>query len=148
MTLAMPASRAELVAHYAAIRTRLDPQPVAAPAVGSAWHVDEGADDCRRIRAVLAIAAVMALDRPTPLTIGQIKQAVCRVYGITWQEIESPERGRFVTPRHVAMTLARRMTNHSLPEIGRRFGGRDHSTVRHAVRKWEAAVAGALGEGE
>jgi hypothetical protein len=147
MNLAMPASRAELIAHYAAIRARLDPQPTAAPGAGSAWHVDEGADDAFRIRAGLAIAAVMALDQPAPLTIGQIKYAVCRAFGIARREIESPERGRFVTPRHVAMTLARRLTNQSLPEIGRRFGGRDHSTVRHAVGKWEAAVARALGEG-
>jgi chromosomal replication initiator protein len=40
-----------------------------------------------------------------------------------------------VVPRQVGMYLAKKMTSRSLPEIGRRFGGRDHSTVLHAVRK-------------
>ena len=47
----------------------------------------------------------------------------------------------WVRPRQVAMYLAKTLTLRSLPEIGRRFGGRDHTTVLHAVRKIEALVA-------
>jgi chromosomal replication initiator protein len=47
-----------------------------------------------------------------------------------------------VRPRHIAMYLAKTMTTRSLPDIGRRFGGRDHSTVIHAVSKIAAALAG------
>ena len=45
-----------------------------------------------------------------------------------------------VVPRQIGMYLAKKMTSRSLPEIGRRFGGRDHSTVLHAVRKIEELV--------
>jgi chromosomal replication initiator protein len=47
-----------------------------------------------------------------------------------------------VRPRQVAMYLAKMMTPRSLPEIGRRFGGRDHTTVLHAVRKIEDQIGG------
>jgi chromosomal replication initiator protein len=51
-------------------------------------------------------------------------------------DLLSPRRARsIVVPRQVGMYLAKKMTSRSLPEIGRRFGGRDHSTVLHAVRK-------------
>ena len=49
-------------------------------------------------------------------------------------------RSNVVRPRQVAMYLAKVLTLRSLPEIGRRFGGRDHTTVLHAVRKIEALV--------
>jgi Bacterial dnaA protein helix-turn-helix len=145
MSLAMPGSRAELLAHYAAVRARLAPQPTPPAGHGTAWHLDAAADAATRIRAAAAILAVIALEQSSPTTIGQIRQAVCRTFGVTRAEIESPARAdRFVAPRQIGMTLARRMTGHSLPEIGRRFGRRDHSTVRHAVAKWDAAVARAL----
>jgi len=47
-----------------------------------------------------------------------------------------------VRPRQIAMYLAKTLTLRSLPEIGRRFGGRDHTTVLHAVRKIEGLVSG------
>ena len=51
-------------------------------------------------------------------------------------DLLSPRRARsIVVPRQVGMYLAKKMTSRSLPEIGRRFGGRDHSTVLHAVSK-------------
>jgi len=143
---APPSAHARLIAHYAAVRARLTPHPPRA-SYGSAWHLDEGADDATRIRACVAVIAVGALEQGTPLSIGQIKRAVCRAFAVTWQEIESHRRGaRLLTPRHIAMTLARRMTAHSLPEIGRCFGRRDHSTVRHAIGKWSAAVARAIAD--
>ena len=52
--------------------------------------------------------------------------------------MSSPRRARAVArPRQVAMYLAKQLTSRSLPEIGRKFGGRDHTTVMHAVRKIE-----------
>ena len=65
----------------------------------------------------------------------------------TTNVIESPQSGvsrrtaNVVRPRQVAMYLAKTLTLRSLPEIGRRFGGRDHTTVLHAVRKIEALVS-------
>ena len=55
----------------------------------------------------------------------------------------SARRARVVArPRQVAMYLAKQLTSRSLPEIGRKFGGRDHTTVMHAVKKIEELVAG------
>ena len=63
-------------------------------------------------------------------------------FGVTHDELVSPRRSQAVAyPRQVAMYLAKTLTLRSLPEIGRRFGGRDHTTVLHAVRKIEALVA-------
>jgi hypothetical protein len=145
MSLAAPASHAALVAHYAAVRARLDPRQGPPARHGSAWQLDDGADDAARIRVCAAVLAVVAAEQGGPPTISQVKRVVCRVFGTTREDIDSPSRGpRLVAARHVAMTLARRLSGHSLPEIGRRFGGRDHSTVRHAVGKWRAAVARAI----
>ncbi len=148
MRLASPDTRAMLVAHYAAIRARLDPPAVPPHGEGSAWHVDANADDAAHIRAVAAIVAVVALEQGAAPTIAQIKRAVCRIFSVTRADIDSPSRARrVVVARHIAMTLARRVTRQSLPEIGRRFGGRDHSTVRHAIGKWDGAVAVAIAVG-
>jgi hypothetical protein len=65
-----------------------------------------------------------------------IKAAVGRAYGVDRIQLDSKCRtAAIVRPRQVAMYLAKTMTLHTLPEIGRRFGGRDHTTVLHAVRK-------------
>jgi chromosomal replication initiator protein len=64
-------------------------------------------------------------------------------------EMTSSRRARVVArPRQVAMYLAKQLTSRSLPEIGRKFGGRDHTTVMHAVKKIEelAAIDRALAE--
>jgi chromosomal replication initiation ATPase DnaA len=83
-------------------------------------------------------------------TVPDIKRAVCTQFGVTRAEIESARReARLVVPRHFAMALARHVTARSLPFIGRHFGGCDHSTVMHAVRKMQpviAAIAQRLGE--
>jgi chromosomal replication initiator protein len=55
--------------------------------------------------------------------------------------LSSRRTANVVRPRQVAMYLAKILTLRSLPEIGRRFGGRDHTTVLHAVRKIEALAA-------
>ena len=77
--------------------------------------------------------------RDTPIVkIDDILRIVSRHFKITRTDILSPRRSRdVVRPRQVAMYLAKSLTARSLPEIGRRFGGRDHTTVLHSVRKVE-----------
>ncbi|WP_279482797.1 chromosomal replication initiator protein DnaA [Aureimonas sp. SK2] len=71
--------------------------------------------------------------------IEDILKFVSRHYNVSRTDILSARRTRtIVRPRQIAMYLAKTMTPRSLPEIGRRFGGRDHTTVLHAVRKIEA----------
>lgn len=73
------------------------------------------------------------------ITIEDIQRAVCAHYKLDKSDMTSKRRLRAVArPRQVAMYLAKEMTPRSYPEIGRRFGGRDHSTVIHAVRTVEA----------
>jgi len=75
-------------------------------------------------------------DRQT--TIDEIQRKVCDHYNIRISDIVGPKRSRvFVRPRQIAMYLAKHLTSRSLPEIGRKFGGRDHTTIMHGVRKIE-----------
>ncbi len=68
--------------------------------------------------------------------IDNIQRVVCEYYKIKMNDMISKRRSRSVArPRQVAMALAKELTNHSLPEIGEAFGGRDHTTVLHACRK-------------
>jgi len=70
------------------------------------------------------------------LTIEEIQKRVAEHYNIRLSDMSSPRRARNVArPRQVAMYLAKQLTTRSLPEIGRRFGGRDHTTVMHAVSR-------------
>ncbi|MFC0194110.1 chromosomal replication initiator protein DnaA [Aureimonas pseudogalii] len=74
--------------------------------------------------------------------VEDILKFVSRHYNVSRTDILSARRTRtIVRPRQIAMYLAKTMTPRSLPEIGRRFGGRDHTTVLHAVRKIEAERA-------
>ena len=70
------------------------------------------------------------------VTIENIQKTVAEYYKIRVAELLSKKRNRSLArPRQMAMTLAKELTNHSLPEIGDAFGGRDHTTVLHACRK-------------
>jgi chromosomal replication initiator protein len=70
------------------------------------------------------------------VTIEEIQKRVAEHYNIRLGEMYSARRSRAIArPRQVAMYLAKQLTPRSLPEIGRKFGGRDHTTVMHAVRK-------------
>jgi len=72
------------------------------------------------------------------VTIDEIQRRVAEHFNIKLAEMTSSRRARMVArPRQVAMYLAKQLTQRSLPEIGKRFGGRDHTTVMHAVRKIE-----------
>jgi len=77
-----------------------------------------------------------ANDRRT--TIEEIQKRVAEHFNIRLSDMHSARRARAVArPRQVAMYLSKQLTARSLPEIGRKFGGRDHTTVMHAVRKIE-----------
>ncbi|MEE8501926.1 MAG: chromosomal replication initiator protein DnaA [Kiloniellales bacterium] len=72
------------------------------------------------------------------VTIEEIQKRVAEHFNIRMADMHSARRARAVArPRQVAMYLAKQLTPRSLPEIGRKFGGRDHTTVMHAVRKIE-----------
>jgi chromosomal replication initiator protein len=76
------------------------------------------------------------------VTIDEIQKAVVEHYGIRMADMTSSRRSRAVArPRQVAMFLAKQLTPRSLPEIGKKFGGRDHTTVMHAVRQIEKLSA-------
>lgn len=70
------------------------------------------------------------------VTIEEIQKRVAEHYHMKLSEMHSARRSRAIArPRQVAMYLSKHLTTRSLPEIGRKFGGRDHTTVMHAVRK-------------
>jgi chromosomal replication initiator protein len=72
------------------------------------------------------------------VTIDEIQRKVAEHYNVRLADLIGPKRLRTIArPRQVAMYLAKQMTTRSLPEIGRRFGGRDHTTIMHGVRKIE-----------
>lgn len=76
------------------------------------------------------------------VTIDEIQKKVAEHYNIKTADMHSARRARSVArPRQVAMYLAKQLTPRSLPEIGRKFGGRDHTTVMHAVKKIEELSA-------
>ena len=77
------------------------------------------------------------------ITIDEIQRKVAEHYNLRMADMHSARRARNVArPRQVAMYLAKMLTARSLPEIGRKFGGRDHTTVMHAVRKVEELIEG------
>ena len=79
--------------------------------------------------------------RERRVTIEEIQKQVAGHFHIRVSDMHSARRARSVArPRQVAMYLAKNLTSRSLPEIGRMFGGRDHTTVMHAVRKVEELI--------
>lgn len=76
------------------------------------------------------------------VTVEEIQRKVSEHYNIRLSDMIGPKRVRtYARPRQMAMYLAKHMTSRSLPEIGRRFGGRDHTTVMHGVRRIEELKA-------
>jgi hypothetical protein len=100
------------------------------------------------VRDVLSVSTeehLTHLGDPIPVRrrvkVREIQKIVAMVYGLTVNDILSKRRtANVVKPRQEGMWLAKRFTLHSLPEIGRQFGGKDHTTVLHAVRKIERLV--------
>ena len=70
------------------------------------------------------------------ITIDEIVQKVAKYYGVYVRQLQGTKRLKSITlPRHVSMYMSRELTDHSLPEIGEAFGGKDHTTILHACRK-------------
>lgn len=118
----------EVFANYREVKNRIKnwkPKPKPIPITILS---DDGAVSVRR----------PSKDRPPTPQLLAVIHAVCREYKVSVIDILSNRRMAYIVfPRQVAMTLAKRVTLKSLPEIGRRFGGRDHTTVLHAIRKIE-----------
>jgi chromosomal replication initiator protein len=92
--------------------------------------------------AEFAIADLVGAREPRRIRIEDIQKIVARHYNVSKHDLLSARRTRtIVRPRQIAMYLAKTMTPRSFPEIGKRFGGRDHTTVLHAVRKIEEMVS-------
>lgn len=80
---------------------------------------------------------------PRRIKIEDILRIISRHFGVSKGDLLSQRRHRSVVwPRQIGMYLAKQLTHRSLPEIGRRFGNRDHTTVLHAIRKIEGVIAG------
>jgi chromosomal replication initiator protein len=98
--------------------------------------------DNERPRPALFLTPKEAKAEPLPdayessrITIVKIQTAVAEHYGIAPEHMRLSIRDRKIAwPRQLAMLLSRELTVNSLPEIGRRFGGRDHSTILHGIR--------------
>jgi chromosomal replication initiator protein len=130
----------------------------------SAWIAEQSIDNGRTLVGLVArlhaawsylrqpitveVAQMMLRDlvlghEPRRIKIEDVLTVVSRHFGVSKADVLSQRRHRSVVwPRHIAMYLARQLTGRSLPEIGRRCGGRDFATVLHAVRRIEALLAG------
>ncbi len=87
-----------------------------------------------------SVADDFEISPPEP-KIGDIRRATCRHFNMSNINLISQRRTNAVVyPRQLAMYVARELTSRSLPEIGRQFGGRDHTTVLHGTRKIAALV--------
>ena len=76
------------------------------------------------------------------LSIEEIQRKVAEHYNVRLSDMIGPKRLRTIArPRQVAMYLCKQLTTRSLPEIGRRFGGRDHTTIMHGIRKIDELMA-------
>ena len=98
----------------------------------------------------VAFRLEMIRNRPS---IAEIQARICERYSLRAIDMVSARRSRYVArPRQIAMFLCRELTTRSLPQIGRAFGGRDHTTVMHACRQIErlrgedAGIAAAVDE--
>lgn len=99
----------------------------------------------RRTETIAACMMVIALMWKEPnhshFTTQDVLRAVCKHFRVSKEDILCQARTQnFVRPRHVAMYLTKELTGRSLPEIGRRFAGRDHTTVLSAIRKIETLL--------
>jgi chromosomal replication initiator protein len=93
--------------------------------------------------AEITLRDLVGAREPRRVRIEDIQRVVARHYNVSKADLLSARRTRtIVRPRQIAMYLAKVLTPRSLPEIGRRFGGRDHTTVLHAVRKIEGMIEG------
>jgi chromosomal replication initiator protein len=98
----------------------------------------------RRMDVALAqkvLRDVFPQGEPAVISIDQIQELICEHFGVGLHELTGERRSQnIVYPRQVAMYLARELTDSSLPRIGKAFGGRDHTTVKHATSKIAALM--------
>jgi len=88
-----------------------------------------------------ALKDLMSADKPKTITTELIQEVVASYYNIKPEDLRSPKRTRNIAyPRQVAMYLCRKLTDLSLPKIGEKFGGRDHTTVIHGYEKIEKEI--------
>ncbi len=99
--------------------------------------------DGRRIDIAFAketLKKVIALHQ-TPLTVDGVQKEVCKHFSVSLEDLKGPRRQRSIAfPRQIAMFLCRKGLNSSFPEIGERFGGKDHTTALAACRKIEKLI--------
>ncbi len=89
-----------------------------------------------------AVRDLVRPNDPKRVRVDDILRVVSKHYNVSRADLLSQRRtATVVKPRQIAMYLAKVLTLRSLPEIGRRFGGRDHTTVLHAVRKIDGLIA-------
>ena len=113
-------------------RGRGQPAPGPCDAAGAAVTIET---------AETAIRDLVRTREPKQVKIEDIQKLVATRYNVSRSDILSERRtAAVVRPRQIAMYLSKLLTPRSLPEIGRRFGGRDHTTVLHAVRKIEKQI--------
>lgn len=122
------------------------PRPRLSPEVRAAKLVRTEADE------VAWFMEICGTDRPLsgaenttlgrPLSVLDVQREICRHFAVTREDLCSERRTRdVVRPRQISMYLCKTLTLRSLPAIGRNFGGKDHTTVLHAVRKVNALRA-------
>ena len=88
-----------------------------------------------------AVKDITNENEPTPVLVDKIINEVCREFDVTEDEIKSKKRVESISfARQVAMYIMRELTDLSLPDIGRYFGGKDHSTVHHSIKKVETKM--------
>lgn len=93
-------------------------------------------------RAEFIVRDLMSSAEPKRIKIDDILKIITKHFGVNRSDLLSSRRNRsIVRPRQIGMYLAKNLTSRSLPEIGRRFGNRDHTTVLHAIRKVEQLMA-------
>ncbi|MDH3579545.1 MAG: chromosomal replication initiator protein DnaA [Hyphomicrobiales bacterium] len=100
----------------------------------AAWHLT--AEPINVDRAEYIVRDLMRGTEPKRIKIDDILRIISKHFGVNRSDLLSARRNRsIVRPRQIGMYLAKHLTSRSLPEIGRRFGNRDHTTVLHAIRK-------------
>ena len=136
--LEMPADVAEYLANHLRNNIR---QLEGAVKKLNAYYMLEGIEPCVGV-AQNAIKDTLNEIQPIPVTIERIISEVSRTYNVTADDIRSNKRNSNIsTARQVAMYAVREITGMSLEEIGREFGGRDHSTVVYSMKKMEESLA-------
>ena len=75
------------------------------------------------------------------ISVEMVQKEVVEFFNVSLHELKNKSRHKnIVVPRQIAMYLSRKLTGHSLPEIGAAFGGKDHTTILHAVKKVEEVL--------